>query len=221
MTKMSRKNLMLLVLSVLLVIGAISAGCAGTETVAPPETPSQITEPATPKPEMPAQTGIKSETPTPEMPTATGSKIKPPAQPPPAQIIEDITPQEAFALIQNNQNNPDFIIDVRTPEEFAEGYIKDAINIDFYAETFRDELDKLDKNKTYLIYCRSGRRSGNALDMMAELNFREVYNILGGFNRWQAEGLEWEIEKAASKEEKKSTENSLEWKEEKIPTEMK
>ena len=108
----------------------------------------------------------------------------------PTQIIEDITAQEAFTLMQNNQYNPDFvIIDVRTPEEFAEGYIENAINIDFRSETFRDELDKLDKNKKYLIYCRSGGRSGNALNIMAELNFREVYNISGGIIAWNAEGL--------------------------------
>ncbi len=108
----------------------------------------------------------------------------------PARIIEDVTPQEAFTLIQNNRNNPDFvIIDVRTPEEVAEGYIEDAVNIDFYAETFRDELDSLDKNKTYLIYCRSGGRSGNALNIMAELNFEEVYNVLGGILAWNAEEL--------------------------------
>jgi len=108
----------------------------------------------------------------------------------PTQIIEDIAPQKAFALIQENRNNPDFIIlDVRTPEEFAEGHIEKAINIDFYFETFRDELEKLDRNKTYLIYCRSGARSGNALDIMDELNFREVYNILGGIRDWEAEGL--------------------------------
>ncbi len=106
------------------------------------------------------------------------------------QIIEDITPQEAFTLIQNNQNNPDFvIIDVRTPEEFASEYIENALNIDYYSETFQDELNKLDKNKTYLVYCRSGSRSGNALTIMKELNFREAYNILGGIIRWDAEGL--------------------------------
>ena len=105
-------------------------------------------------------------------------------------IIEDITPQEAFTLIQNNQNNPDFvIIDVRTPEEFTEGYIENAVNIDFYSKTFQDELDNLDKNKPYLIYCRSGSRSGNALNIMKELNFREAYNILGGINAWKKEGL--------------------------------
>ncbi len=104
--------------------------------------------------------------------------------------IEDITPQEAFTLIQNNQNNPDFvIIDVRTPAEFAEEHIKNATNIDFYSEAFRDMLNNLDKNKTYLIYCRSGGRSGSALNIMAELNFEEVYNILGGINQWKTEEL--------------------------------
>ncbi len=108
----------------------------------------------------------------------------------PTRIIENITPQEASTLIQDNQDNPDFIIiDVRTPEEFAEEYIENAVNTDFYSETFRDELNNLDKNKSYLIYCRSGGRSGNALDIMAELNFREVYNISGGIIAWKAAGL--------------------------------
>ena len=104
--------------------------------------------------------------------------------------IEDITPQEAFTLIQNNQNNPDFvIIDVRTPEELAAEHIENAINIDFYSEAFRDMLNNLDKNKTYLIYCKVGGRSGSALDIMAELNFKEAYNLSGGINQWKAEGL--------------------------------
>ncbi len=108
----------------------------------------------------------------------------------PTQVIEDITAQEAFILMQNNQYNPDFvIIDVRTPEEFAEGHVEKAINIDYYSETFRDELNNLDKNKTYLVYCRSGNRSGNALNIMAELNFKEVYNMSGGIIAWNAEGL--------------------------------
>lgn len=106
------------------------------------------------------------------------------------QIIENITPQETYTSIQENQGNPDFvIIDVRTPEEFTGGYIEGAINIDFYSETFADELDILDKNKVYLIYCRSGARSGSALDIMEELNFREVYNMTGGMIQWKAEGF--------------------------------
>ena len=108
----------------------------------------------------------------------------------PTQITENITPQEAFTLIQDNQDNPDFVIlDVRTPEEFADGHIENAINLDYYSETFRDELNKLDKNKKYLIYCRSGNRSGKTLNIMERLNFREVYNMLGGIIQWEAEGL--------------------------------
>ncbi|MFQ5997186.1 MAG: rhodanese-like domain-containing protein [Dehalococcoidales bacterium] len=107
-----------------------------------------------------------------------------------AQIIEDVTLEEAYALIVDNLPNPDFIIiDVRTPEEYAEGHIEKAINLDFYSETFAAELDKLDKDKTYLIYCRTANRSGQALDMMAELGFIEVYNMLGGTLRWKAVGL--------------------------------
>ena len=119
-----------------------------------------------------------------------GTEIETPEQEAPTQIIENITPPEAFTLIQDNQHNPDFvIIDVRTPEEFADGHIENAINLDYYSETFGDELNKLDKKKTYLVYCRSGRRSRNALDIMEELNFREAYNMSGGIIEWKAEGL--------------------------------
>jgi rhodanese-related sulfurtransferase len=110
----------------------------------------------------------------------------------PAQIIESITPEEAFDLIQENQDNPDFvIIDVQTPEEFVNRHIENAINIDYRSETFRDELNQLDKNKTYLIYydCACGGIDRKTLNMMAELDFREVYKISGGLDRWEAEGF--------------------------------
>ena len=78
---------------------------------------------------------------------------------------------------------------MRTPREFAGEHIENATNIDFYSEAFRDMLNNLDRNKTYLIYCQVGGRSGSALDIMAELNFKEVYNMLGGILSWEAEGL--------------------------------
>jgi len=108
----------------------------------------------------------------------------------PTQITEDVTPEEAFSLIEDNLNNPNFvIIDVRTPQEFAEERIEGAINLDFYADTFKDELNKLDKTKTYVIYCRSGGRSGNALTLMQELGFNEVYNVQGGIINWKSAAL--------------------------------
>lgn len=118
------------------------------------------------------------------------AEVAAPEQGAPAQIIENVTPQEASISIQDNKNNPDFaIIDVRTPGEFAEGHVEDAIIIDFYSESFRSDINALDKNKTYLIYCQSGNRSGKALKIMEELGFTEVYNISGGILEWKAQGL--------------------------------
>ncbi|MFC1939447.1 rhodanese-like domain-containing protein [Chloroflexota bacterium] len=106
------------------------------------------------------------------------------------QTIEDVSAQEAFTLIEDNQNNPDFIIiDVRTPQEFADGHVEKANNLDFNSETFRDDLNKLDKDKTYLIYCRSGNRSRNALNIMRELDFGKIYHMSGGIIEWAEEGL--------------------------------
>jgi rhodanese-related sulfurtransferase len=106
------------------------------------------------------------------------------------QIIENITTEEAYILIQENKDNPNFVIlDVRTPEEFLGDYIENAVNLDYYSDIFRNDLEKLDKNKTYLIYCRSGSRSENALNIMKELDFREVYNMSGGIIKWKSEEL--------------------------------
>jgi rhodanese-related sulfurtransferase len=102
----------------------------------------------------------------------------------------DVTAAEAFDLIEKNSGNPDFIIlDVRTQKEFDEGYIQNAILINFYAETFRENLDKLDKNKIYLLYCRSGNRSGQTLEIMSQLGFSSVYHLMGGINSWREAGL--------------------------------
>ncbi len=106
------------------------------------------------------------------------------------QVIEDIEIQAAFEMIQQEANNPNFtLLDLRTPEEIADGYIEGADNIDFYDEDFREQLDELDKGRKYVIYCRSGGRSGKTREMMRELGFTEVYNTLGGINEWRAAGL--------------------------------
>jgi len=96
-------------------------------------------------------------------------------------IIENINTEEVNALIQENNDNPNFVIlDVRTPEEYLSGHIENAVNLDYYSNTFGNNLDELDKNKTYLIYCRSGRCSENTLNIMKELDFREAYNCWVG-----------------------------------------
>jgi rhodanese-related sulfurtransferase len=104
--------------------------------------------------------------------------------------FSSILPRDALEMIQQNRGNPDFVlIDIRTPEEFMSGYIESAININYHDSDFVEQLDKLDKGKTYLIYCRTGRRSGDAINVMKRLQFQEVYRILGDIVRWKAEGL--------------------------------
>ena len=100
--------------------------------------------------------------------------------------VKNISTKKAHELIEERDGDSDFVIlDVRTPEEFAEGHIENAVNIDFYADTFPDELDVLDRDKTYLIYCQSGDRSGSAARMMEELGFQDAYNMKGGINIWR------------------------------------
>ena len=74
--------------------------------------------------------------------------------------MRSISTQQAHDLIEERDGDSDFVIlDVRTLREYEEGYIEDAVNMDFYADTFTDELDGLDRDNTYLLYCRSGSRS--------------------------------------------------------------
>lgn len=72
------------------------------------------------------------------------------------------------------------ILDVRTQEEYDEGHLPDATLIDFYSTDFEEKLSTLDRNKTYLVYCRSGNRSGQTMNMMKEAGFLQVYNLSGG-----------------------------------------
>jgi rhodanese-related sulfurtransferase len=105
-------------------------------------------------------------------------------------VIIKLTPKEGYDLIQKNKNNPNFVIlDIRTPEEFESGYIEGAININYHSDTFVEDLDKLDKNKTYFVYCRTGRRSGDAVGIMTKQGFREIYRINGDIVKWKAAGL--------------------------------
>jgi len=89
------------------------------------------------------------------------------------------------AEFQKKSQEPDTVIlDVRTAGEFEEGFIPHAKNIDIMGGRFVDELTKLDKSKTYLVYCRSGNRSGSACSVMAANGFTKVYNLANGIMFW-------------------------------------
>ena len=107
-----------------------------------------------------------------------------------AVVTKNVSAEEFQKLITNRTNA--IILDVRTPNEVAQGIIKNAVKIDFYAKNFQAELDKLDKSKPVLIYCRSGRRSGIAMSTLRDLGFSEVYNLQGGIIEWSEAGLDIE-----------------------------
>lgn len=97
-----------------------------------------------------------------------------------------LEPKEFNEQLQSQQG---VLLDVRTPEEFNEGHLADAQNIDFKNTSFEASMGQLDKNKTYFVYCKAGVRSEKAVDLMQKLGFQEVYHMQGGIDAWRKEGL--------------------------------
>ena len=87
-----------------------------------------------------------------------------------------------------NERPQAVVLDVRTEEEFEMGHITNAINIDIQmGPSFIDKINALDKNKSYYVYCRSGARSSQAVQLMRELGFKDAFNLLGGILDWEGE----------------------------------
>lgn len=96
--------------------------------------------------------------------------------------VETIS-QELFKDMQTDSNT--MVLDVRTPSEVAKGYIAGTqFFADYNGSNFEVELEGLDKNKTYLVYCRSGNRSSKACNMMLDKGFKKVFNLDGGISEW-------------------------------------
>lgn len=97
---------------------------------------------------------------------------------------------QAVKLIREHEGKGDMIIlDVRSQGEFANGFIKGAINIDFWGKGFVDSVTKLDKSRIYMVYCASGMRSSGAMKKMRTLGFQQIYNMKGGMFGWRAARL--------------------------------
>lgn len=90
---------------------------------------------------------------------------------------------EKFERLMSKNNT--VVIDVRTAEEFNTGHIPGAINIDVKRENFQENIKVLDTSKNYLLYCRTGRRSETALQIMIENGFRNVRHLKGGIESWK------------------------------------
>lgn len=100
--------------------------------------------------------------------------------------MADLTQTEWQDKLQNDSEA--IILDVRTLDEYHQGYIPKTRHIDIYkGQEFIDEIMKLDKSKSYYVYCKSGGRSGQACAFMNQVGFEKAYNLIGGFTQWQGE----------------------------------
>jgi rhodanese-related sulfurtransferase len=105
-----------------------------------------------------------------------------------AGTLQTVSPRQFKALLDRHRGDSDVVLlDVRTPREFADGHIAGAVLVDYYAADYVDRLKRLDRDKTYFIYCRSGRRSGKTLEILQKLGFQHVYDLATGIIGWSHE----------------------------------
>lgn len=102
--------------------------------------------------------------------------------------VQAISPREFKTLLDRHQNDPNVVLlDIRTPKEFQDGHIQGALLLDYYSSDYVERLKALDREKTYLIYCRSGNRSGKSLAIFEKLGFRRAYHMDTGVIGWSRE----------------------------------
>lgn len=107
------------------------------------------------------------------------------AIPPVAAQVQHITALEAKTVIDQNTGKPDFVVlDLRTPKEYAGGHIAGAVLLDYRSPGFQKGMRQLDTSKRYLIYCRTGNRSGQALKIFREMGFESIYHLKDGIVDW-------------------------------------
>jgi rhodanese-related sulfurtransferase/thiol-disulfide isomerase/thioredoxin len=101
-----------------------------------------------------------------------------------------LIPQGAAELINTHSQDGSFsVLDVRTPAEYAAGHIQGAANVDAEAADLQSRLSALPRDTSYIVYCRSGNRSGAVTATMHQMGFKHVYDVQGGLNAWTAAGL--------------------------------
>jgi rhodanese-related sulfurtransferase len=106
----------------------------------------------------------------------------------PTSGVATVTPVAAAAIIDDAPDDL-VVLDVRTAEEFAAGHIDGAVQLDFYRPDFAEQLAQLDPTVPYVVYCRSGNRSGQTLPIMESLGFSSATDVEGGILAWEASGF--------------------------------
>lgn len=122
----------------------------------------------------------------PGMPTLAAAERAPSRTASDAAAFRNVSVENASAMIADKADL--VVLDVRTPEEFAEGHIEGAVNLNARSETFIEDLAKLDKDAAYLVHCRSGRRSAKAVAAMQEAEFQNVAHLDAGMLGWNEAG---------------------------------
>ncbi len=108
-------------------------------------------------------------------------------------MVKHVKAKEAGELVNANKDNAGFVVlDVRTAGEVKEVCIPNAMNIDIRSSEFVAKAVKLNKERTYLVHCRSGARSQTALKALQKLGFLKLYHLDGGIMAWEKEGLQVE-----------------------------
>jgi phage shock protein E len=136
-------------------------------------------------------TTLSAETPAPAAPAnAPAAAVQHLDAPAAAKALETAaqTPEKAIA-----------ILDVRTPEEFASGHLKGALNVDIASPDFQKNLAKLDPAKTWLVHCAAGGRSTRSLGILNKLGFKSIIHLDGGLKGWKEAGLPLEKPAPAAK----------------------
>lgn len=101
--------------------------------------------------------------------------------------ITVISPEEVYEAVTNSDRQ---LIDVRTTEEFAEGHVANSKNICVTEDDFKEKASKLNKNEPVYVYCKSGKRSAKAAQILKEMGFTEIYDMDGGILNWEKQGLQ-------------------------------
>ena len=100
--------------------------------------------------------------------------------------VKHVKPKEAEKLVAEHKVT---VLDIRTPDEFAEGHIAGATNVNYLSSSFARQISSLPKTNAYLVHCASGNRSTKSLKIFSQQHFDSIYHLDGGFEAWKEAGL--------------------------------
>lgn len=103
------------------------------------------------------------------------------SQPQPGTIAKDIEQSELQSTLESTGAT---LVDIRTPEEVAEGIIEGAKIVDFHDDDFMAQMEQFPKDQPLVVYCAAGGRSSKAMKMLNKAGWKEVYNLLGGYGEY-------------------------------------